>query len=598
MAVSPYDVVLNTKKYRIVDRTYSEGPISGTIRPGSTTGGSPNFRDNENPEWAWWGQTGWEGSEVEDWEGNDGFYRGYGVDLDNTGEIAAAQTFAQLLNIVSNTDGFLLFTVQSGDRLVALDKTNSNAYTTVDLTTTTGPHTISGVPTSWGFFKGVLLVGCANGDIRTSTDGQAWSAYPTLTKPTSNAAYVLGSYLGKMYIAWGNDLYTWDGTTLSPKIITFEGTPVASAVGAGVFFIVAQGNPSRVYIANNATISEMAQWPSEFQPDDALFTDTLYVSGGGPNPGGGSFGHFYRYTSLGLELLYDFPEIHGSTVDYRIRSLGVKDSRIVFSYNKGAGYGVYDSSYDQWEYPILGLWLASRTNTVFSGAGRIIGLIYFKGAMVMGVTGSGVWKESGFADFQLTSSLFGSTSKRVTKLWGQCELSFAPLKTGQTIAMEFSKDGGETWTLMTMVGGLSTGQTKVWFNFPSNTYTPTLQYRVTYLTNNLSASITDVSFSFIEAALNPKRRWKFKIDLWGTTDVPMLYRDGTEFERSSKAMKDELDALWNQKFTFIDVFGKSYSVMMPAPATSISEVDIIGDEANPESIIGVDAEYTVNLVEV
>ena len=600
MAVAPYDVILNGKKYRIVDRTYTEAPIRDTIRPGSTPGGDPTYRDNDNPEWAWWGQSDFEGSEVEDWEGNDGFFRAYGINLDNTGQVAAASKFVQLIADTGNPDGYLPFTVQSGDRLVLVGKTTGQSWTTVDLSATTGPHTVGGTPTSWAFFRGTLMVGCTNGDIRTSTDGQTWSAYPTLVKPNSNPSYMLGSYLGKMYIAWGNDLYTWDGTTLSAKIITFEGTPIAAAVGAGVFFIVAQGNPSRIYIANNTTISEMAQWPSEFQPDDALFTDTLYVSGGGPDPSGGAFGHLYRYTSLGLELLYDFPAIHGSGVDYRIRSLGVQDNKIVFSHNKGAGYGVYDSTLDQWEYPVLGLWLSSRTNTNFSGAGRVIGLIYFKGTMVMGVTGTGggIFKESGYCDFQITSSLFGSTSKRVTKLWNQCELTYTPLASGQTVAVEYSVNGGASWTTMTMVGGLSVGQTKSYFNFPSNTYSSVMQYRVTVLSNNLAIAVTDISFSFIEASLNPKRRWRFKIDLFGTDDDPMIFRDGTPFDRSSIDMKLELDALWNQKFTFKDVFGISYTVMMPAPVVSISEVDLVGDEANPENVLGVDAEYTVNLVQV
>jgi hypothetical protein len=479
-----------------------------------------------------------------------------------------------------------------------LDKTAGNAYTTVDKVATTGPHAIGGIPTTWAFFRGTLAIGCTNGTIKTSTDGQTWSAFPTLAPPSSNPCYILGSFLGKLYLAWGNDLYTWDGTTLSAKIVTLDGTPVVAGVGAGVMFIMAQGNPSRLYLANGTTIAEMSQWPSEFQPDDAIFTDTLYVSGGGPDGSGGQFGHIYRYTAQGLELLYDFPAVHGAGVDYRIRSLGVQDSKVIFSYNKGAGYGVYDSTLDVWEDPVLGFWLSSRTNSMFSGAGRVIGLIYFKGTVLMGVTLGGVYKETGFCDFQVTSSLFGSTTKRITKLWNQCELTFAPLKTGQTIAVEYSVDGGVTWTAMSMVGGLSVGQTKVLFNFPTTVYSSVMQYRVTVTANNLDAAIVDISFSFMEASLNPKRRWRFKVDLWGTPDDPELFRDGTPFDRSSLDMKNELDALWNQKFTFIDIFGKQYTVMMPAPVTSISEVDVLSGDEDPNNATGIDAEYTVNLVQV
>lgn len=598
MPVVPYDVQLNGKKYRIIDRSYIEAPIRDTIRPGNTPGGDPTFRDNENPEWAWWGQSEWAGSEVEDWGGNDGFYRGYGCNLDNTGEVHAAKTFTQLLSLPSNTDGLLFFTVQSGDRAVLLDKTSGNAYTTTDLVTTTGPHAIGAFPTSWAFFRGTLVVACGNGTLKTSTDGQTWSAFPTLVPPSSNPCYVLGSYLGKLYLAWGNDLYTWDGAALSPKIITLDATPVTAAVGAGVMFIMGQGNPSRMYIANGATISEMAQWPSEFQPDDSIFTDTLYTAGGGPDGAGGQFGHLYRYTALGLELLYDFPAVHGAGVDYRIRSLGVQDNKVLFSYNKGAGYGVYDSSLDVWEDPVLGLWLSSRTNNNFAGAGRVIGIFYFKGTTIIGVTSGGVYKETGYCDFQVTSSLFGSTSKRVNKLWNLCELTFTPLKTGQTVAMEYSTDGGTTWTPMTMQGGLSVGQTKVLFTFPTNTFSAVMQYRVTGTANNQEMAVVDVSFSFIEASQAPKRRWRFRVDLFGTADEPMPFRDGSLFDRSSIQMKNELDALWNTKFQFIDIFGKTYTVMMPAPAVSVNEVDNLSDDANPDSVTGVDAEYTVNLVEV
>lgn len=607
--IVPYDVKLNGLKYLILDNTYNEFPIRETVRPGSTPGGDREFRDNDNPAWAWWGQSNWEGEGSEDWEGDGAYYQGVGLTLEDGGRMSNASQFTTILADATNVDGYLIFTINNNTRLLMIDKTSGYSRYTDDGTTISTAVYVNGTAmgvTSYGYFRGSLIVGLNNGTLRTTNDnGVTWVAYPSLTPPNANPVYVLGAYRGKLHLSWGSILKTWDGTTLanpgaSTVDVVLEGTPVVAAVGSGVMFLLCQGNPSRVFMMQGDQLSEMAQWTTDFQPDDAVFTDTLHIVGGGPDISGGQYGQRWTYTSLGIELAYDFPEVHGFGVDYRVRSLAARNGQLLFSYNKGYGFGTYDSTLDVYEQPYLGTALGSRTNSPAAGAARVIGIAYWKGLVFMGVSGVGLVKESGFCNVQVTSSLFGSSTKRVNKMWGTASLTFAELTTGQSITLEYSKNGGITWSLLGTASydAANISKTQQSFDFPANYLTPVLQYRVTGYANNATMDILDISISFIEVAANPKRMWRFVIELYGDAEEPMFYRDDQPFERTSKQMKDELDLLWNKRFVFEDIFGKSYNVMMPAPHTKMSWVVRNSEDANPDSVTGVEAQYTVNLVQV
>ena len=601
MAIVPYDVLLNNKKY-LLAAGYLEYGLRETIRPGTSPGGDPTFRDNSEPEWAWWGQTKWMGEGVQDWKGDGSYYQGYGVDFYNEGQVSPAKKFVQGLSDATNPDGYMLFTMNTGAQHVAIGKTTGRAWTSPDKITWTDRGLSGGtskLANAYAFFRGSLVLSMGDGTLRTSNDfGVTWIAFPTLVPPSANPAYVLGSYRAKLFISWGNDIYSWDGTTLSPKIVTLEGTPVTASVGSGVMYVCCQGNPARIYMLQGDQFNEMAQWPSEFQPDDSIFLDTLYVGGGGPDVSGGQFGEIWRLNNQGLELMYEFPIMHGTGWDYRIRSLGARDGLMLFSYNKGAGVGFYDPTLDTFADPVFGFGLGSRTPSVLTGTARVIGILDNQGATVVGIAGNGLYYESGYSDYQIISSLFGSTSERVSKLWNICEVTFSPFDVSQSIAVEFSKDGGTTWTALTSQTTFINGLTKAYYAFPAGTYASVLQYRLTVLCNSQVLNILNISFSFIEASLNPKRGWKFSLDLYGDADSPMTYNDGIAFERSSVAMKAELDALWNQRFPFQDIFGNTYTVMMIGPNIRVDDVKRTGDEADPTSVIGVVAQYSVSLVQV
>lgn len=607
MAIAPYDVKLNGMKYLVIDGSYHEMPVSSTILPFNSPGGSREFRDNDNPAWSWWGQTLWEGEGQEDWMGDGPYFQGIGLSLFNSGAIANAGTLTSSFADAVNTDGYLTFKANNGDRLVAIGKTDGRVRYNDGSGWTTGAYTTGSAQgvTSWSSFKGLLYAGHTNGVVRTSADnGVTWIA-STFSAPNSNPVYVLGSYRNKLWMSWAGLIKTWDGSTLADigpgnTSVTLEGVPVAAAVGSGIMFIICQGNPSRIYVMQGDQLNELSAWPSDFLPDDAIFTDTLYISGGNLDNSGGSYGEIWRLSSLGLELWYTFPMVSGTGIDYRIRSMGVTDGMLLFSWNKGAGFGVYDATLDVYEDPQLGFYLSSRTTSARSGAGRVIGIENYKGLVYVGIAGEGVFVESGYCDFQLTSSLFGAQTKRVNKMWGEAELTFVPLKSGQSITLEYSRDGGVTWSLIgtASYNGADPLNSKAYFDFPANYLSPVLQYRVTGFANNQSLEVLDVSLSFIETTANPKRRWRFQIELYGDDNDPMLYRDDNPFERTSKQMKDELDALWNKRFTFEDIFGKTWTVMMPAPSTHLDFVLRTSEDSNPDSVTGVEARYTVNLVEV
>lgn len=607
MAISPYDVKLNGLKYLVIDSQYQESPVPTTIMPFNTPGGSPEFRDNDMPAWAWWGQTLWEGEGTEDWKGDGPYYQGVGVNLVNSGAIGNAGKFTISLTDTVNTDGYLSFKANSGARLVYVGKTDGKVWYNDGAGWSAGVYTTGAAQgtTSYSFYRDVIYVGHTNGVVRTSADnGATWIA-STFTAPNANPVYVLGVYKNKLWLSWKGLLKSWDGTTLADigpgnTAVTLEGVPTTASVGTGMMFIVCQGNPSRIYIMQGDQLNEICQWPSDFLPDDSLFGDTLYISGGNLDITGGSYGEIWKVSSLGLELWYTMPIVNGTGVDYRIRSMAMTDGLVLFSWNKGCGVGVYDPTLDVYEDPQLGFYLGSRTASARTGAGRVIGIDNYKGDLYVGVSGEGVFTETAYCDFQLVSALFGAQTKRVNKMWGEAELTFVPLKVGQSITLEYSRDGGLSWALLGTVSYDAAAPTnsKGYFDFPANYLSPVLQYRVTGYGNNVELEVLDVSMSFIETSANPKRRWKFQVELYGDDQEKMLYRDGNEFERTSKQMKDELDALWNKRFAFEDIFGKTYTVVMPHPNTQLDFVLRTSEDSNPDTVTGVEARYTVNLIEV
>lgn len=592
---APFDVQLNGKKYLVMPGTYRERPVPDTIKPFRTPEGSPEARDNNEPAWAWWEQSNWDGEGVDDWDRDGVYLEGWGVDLATAGQVAAAERFVQGLADTTNPDGYLLIPFSS-TLSIAIGKTTGKAWTSPDLIAWTDRGFINGTSqssTSWSFYKGALVVGMGNGDLRTTADGITWAAYAGPVKPSAVPAYVLGSYRSKLYIAWNSDLRTWNSSTLD-VVVVLDGTPVASAVGAGSMFIIAQGTPAHLYMASGDQLVELMQWPNDFQPDDAIFTDTLYVSGGA-TASGAEAGQVWGYTQNGLELLYEFPEIHGAGVDYRIRSLAARGHELLFSYNKGAGIGIYNSTLDLYEFPTLGFNLGSRTPATFAGAGKVIGILPRQGKTAIGVAGEGLYYTTGFSDFQLVSSLFGALSKRVTKLWGLCKVTHTALQAGQSVQVEFSTDGGTSWTSLGTSNTL--GAVEKYLPFPSELFASVIQYRITGTANNASLAVLDIAFSFIEASQNPKRYWTFVIGLGGSDEEPMLYRDWTPFERSSTTMKAELDGLWNKRFSFQDLFNKTYTVMMPGPYVDVDDIVRVVDSGDETSIESVLANYRVFLVE-
>lgn len=600
MATVPYDVMLNSKKY-LLTAGYLEYPLRETIRPGTTPGGDSTFRDNSNPEWAWWGQTKWQGEQIEEWKGDGCFWQAYGIDLWKEGQISPAKKFIQGLSDTTNPDGYLLFTDLTFATEIAVGKTTSDVWTSTDgisWTHRTYAGGASKLANSWCFYKNTIIVSMGDGTLRTTADaGVTWAAYPTLTPPNSNPAYVLGSYRGKLYVSWGTVLYTWDGTTLV-LFQALDGTPVVGAVGAGSMFIFCQGIPARLYMMQADQLVELAQWASDFQPDDAVYLDNLYVSGGGKDASSGQYGEIWSLSGAGLERIYQFPQVHGAGWDYRIRSLGSRDGTLLFSYNKGAGIGVYDATLDTLVDPKFGFALGSKTAAVPTGNSQVIGIIDWQGVTNIGIAGKGLYYESGFSDYQLVSSVFGSNSKRVSKMWNLCEVTFTPFNVAQSLAVEFSVDGGVSWTALTPLTTFTTGLKKAYFSFPTNTVASTMQYRITVLSASMELDILDISMSFIEASQNPKKGWRFTIDLYGDADDPMQFNDGQPFDRDSVTMKNELDALWNQRFVFEDIFGKTWNVMMPAPSLRVDDVRRTGSDADPNTVIGVVGQYTVNLVQV
>jgi hypothetical protein len=607
MTIAQYDVKLNGKRFLVVPDTYREGPVTDAVKPFRSAGGDQQARSNDDPAWSWWSQTLWEGEGVEDWEGDGGYYRGTGINIISEGEVSPAGTFTLRLADATNPSGYWPATLLNGATRIALmvGKDTGRVWTSTDLVTWTQRNFVAGssrAATSLTYFKGDLLVGDSTGAVWKSTaDGSgAWTSYSVGTNPGGNC-YLLGAYRNLLLVAWGRDLRSWDGTT-QKTIITLAEAPTIGAVGAGVMFIIAPGNPSHLYMMQGDALVELLQWPDDFQTDDAIFADTLYVSGGGWDTSGGWDGNIWQYTDNGLVLLYDYPDLHGAGVDYRIRSLAADGTRILFSANKLAGVGSYDPSLDIWERPVLGFSINDKTAAVRSGAGQVVGILPFNGLIAIGVCGEGIFSNAGFSDWQVTSSLFGATSKRVGKMWGLCELTHTALVAGQSLQVEYSTNGGDTWTsLGTKVFAASytapESATKSYFPFPANTISSILQYRVTATCNNADLGLLDISFSFIEASQNPKRRWSMVLGIQGSDLEPMQFRDGTDFDRSGPAMKAELDALWNKRFAFEDLYGVTRNVVMPAPAVKVREVvkEINDGTGLVESVV---AEYTVHLVEV
>ena len=542
--------------------------------------------------WGMWSQSDFLGMGRKDWLGDGPFLDGYGLDLSTEGQISVAKQLAQTQSDTNNAGGYVPL-VDGTTRLWMMGKTNGTAYYSADLSTWTSAAdqpAASALPTSSGALKGVPYVACSNGALY-SLSGTTWTE--KTTKPLSTAAYILGSFKGKLWVGYANALYYYDGSAWSTTQFsgTVDGTPIVGAVGNSVLYFVTAGPNARVYMTDGNQLHHVASYPSDFLPKAAVFLETLYLFGHATDDSS-TTGQVWRLEESGMVPIFEYQD---SSADFGIRSAVLDSDRILWGANRKSGIGVFDPSLDIYDDAQMGFYVGPALDTV---TGAIHGIAQFNNTLVCGVESLGIYKEDTPGRFKIRSSRYDADSKNINKLWGFCELKTSELITGQSVTVKTTKDDStlDEWGIFntplldsTIIQAPSTTIDPDYKN-------PFLQYELTGDAAGSDLDIMDISFANIELPDNPKRVWSLVIVIEGSYDQPQEMLDETLSDRNARQMLSDLVGLWNKKTTFEDVDGTTYNVIFKLPRASMEDiVKVVADDGTLDDAV---ITYACNLIEL
>lgn len=569
MSAPAYDVTLGGKGYLLTPGGWSrsESPKSYPSNGGAS---SVEFRHGDN--WSYWGQDEWNGQGQDLWHGNGPFDESYGIDLSKYGQIKIAKQLGINNTDETNTTGYIMFAVGT-TRACFIGKTNGKLF--VDSTAAVqknlgdaGYLPAGALPRSYVFYKQVHYIGCSNGVVYSTTDGLNYSAITVTGGPATDCT-LLGSFRGKLYASFVNQLFTWDGTTWTEIFLKLiDGAPIAATVASSQLFFITAGPFAKIYSTDGNQLHQIGSLSNRFAPYAVVSLETIYFFGG-KSDAATTAGEIWRINNGVLELVQN---VGDDTADYAIRSAITENGVIYWGNNQQTGLGCFDSRLDLYEDIQTGFY---GTSSITSVSGVVDGIVQFNNIIYVGIRGSGVYKQTTPGTFGIRSSLFDADSRNINKMWGFAELKHLALTAGQYINIGVLKNEVtvDAWGLSNVLASQSAIIQAPTSPIYENGF---IRYDMSGDANGSPMTITSLAIAYMELSKNPKREWELSIALEGSQDIPQVLRDGADNERTAQTMLNDLDALWNTYTTYVDVDNKAYNVVVKHPSAHADE--IIRDE--------------------
>jgi hypothetical protein len=422
----------------------------------------------------------------------------------------------------------------------------------------------------------------------TTTPG---SGYTTVTNPagiSASGVHSMRVYNTKLYVAFSTvvwrlkDDQTWDGSTAFYKVNANSGSNYIAAMETHLGFLYMLSQNGHLHRTDGNNTFDIWSWDGQTSGvslrsyDGKLFvgtyeyTDTTEVGYGVLYQFTGAavtelkrWGVAGRYTSIGQMVVYGRRLFYGASGLFGVRN--------------GFGIACYDSVEDA--HSIFAIQDDAVTYADASGTGYdwlVDDVIVFGGKMFCLVRGHGVFfTEDSFKDVErgnaqyttsttggvLTSSLYDGGTPGLEKLWRRVVV-YADLPTANTsLTLEYSLNGGVSWTAFTTAVGPSPADGQYTFNMQNITSTR-FSYRITLKTTDETKSpvLRGVSVSYLPQP-EPNWMWSFSIPVADKWEL----MDDTVETKNTNTLIAYLEGLFRsqQLVTFIDIDGVTWATNGP-----------------------------------
>ena len=407
--------------------------------------------------------------------------------------------------------------------------------------------------------------GQTNGDARLiSFDGTTWTLTKSFVTATESMILSMTEYTSnsKFYIAVGPQARVYETSDFSTFTLSKDinipqnpGYPWAMKEYNRVLH-VGGGSPEFLpaqFYNGFLNVYDTTAWnilyPFDFTVIKSLEFYDAYLFMGSYH------GHLYVYDTATLNPLFNFKDQYAFRVE--IKAMKYFDDRLYI-----ALYPQESSNETN-----VGIWLFDRRG--LSLAHTISGVTGYRcftvvnGTLMVGTGDDGyvyklnpnVYKTSGYYQ----SSYFDANLPSIDKLFNEVTIRHDPLAEGQSIVFYYKFKESDSWT--TLGTSDTVGAIQDTFSFASGTYAKKITLKGELVTTDTTATpkLTEVVMQY---ALYPERKWQWTMRLKAKKNLYLL--DQTLESRTATEIREDLENLLNtqQLYTFVDIDGTSYSVLV------------------------------------
>lgn len=407
--------------------------------------------------------------------------------------------------------------------------------------------------------------GQTNGDARIySYDGTNWALTYSFTVATSAQVTAMTEFTAdsKVYIGVGPQArvyYTSDFSTFTlGKDINVPQNPgyihaikeynrVLHVGGGSPEFLPTQFYNGFLNVYDTATWGIL--YPFDFTVIKSLEFYDAYLFMGSYH------GHLYVYDTATLNPIFNFGEQYEYEVE--IKAMKYFDDKLYIALSPQESSN--ETNVGIWTFDRRGLTLAHSV----SGVTGFRCFAVVNGQLFVGTGDNGYVYKLSNTTYTTTgwyqSSYFDANLPSIDKLYNSITVRHDPLASGQSIAVYYKFKESDDWTLLGTSNVLAA--TEYTASFATGTYSKKISLKGVLTTSNTSASpvLTEMIMQY---SLYPSRKWLWTMRLKATKSLRLL--DNTLESRTAAQIRSNLEDLMStqQLYTFVDVDGTSYNVLV------------------------------------
>lgn len=272
---------------------------------------------------------------------------------------------------------------------------------------------------------------------------------------------------------------------------------------------------------------------------------------------GSYHGHIYVYDTASLNPIYNLKDDYA----YKVQIYAMKyfDDKLYLGLVPQINTG--ETNVGIWKFDRRGLSLAHT----ISGVEGYRCFAVVNGTLMVGTGDDGyVYKLNPNAyttQGWYQSSYFDANLPSINKLYQSVTIKHDPLKVGETINIYYKFKEADSWTQLTTGATNDVDDEEQTLTFPAGIHSKKISLKVELNTTN-TATTPKCTEVILKYTLYPARRWQWNMRLKAKKGQVLL--DRTAETRTATEIRTALEGLLNteQLYTFVDVDGTSYSVLV------------------------------------